>query len=553
MLQPISRREFIKLAGLSAAASAALAACGQTGIDAPGNHLAGSALPAAGEDTVVASTCLICARGCGLLFYKTNGRITRVERNPLHPLYSQGDCPQEHLIPYPTSPVERISRPAKQQPGTGVFSPLNWLETVKAIQGIWQKYKPGEIAFLVGQPADHLSDFLHLLSGALGGANVLRINPQADREGWLNLMDASQGLSGQSKIPYFDTERAQVVFTFGATFQESWMSRLTAQNAGETGGSAFHKPYWVQFTADPKSAAFPASQKIFIRPGSEATLAAALAFLAQRPVRENMPSQPDLAQAAATCGIAETELTRLAHVFRAARNSLAIPGAATLSGSLGFQAAQAILELNQAGRRAKPGAGIYFTPNAPVHPHTVTRPSSADEVKYLIERMANRQIKAVIMLGENAAVELPAETGIVDALKAVETVVSLSAYFDETSFLADYVFPVRTAFESFGYQKSAIAGDRMIVSAIQPVIEPAHPVPSILNLLLLSLQGMGGSVAATFPYTNDREFLQASLSSLPGRRGNFQATGLPEFWSRWLHSGGWWSATPELLPAVSLA
>ncbi len=541
------------MAGLGAAATTTMAACGQQN---PNSHkgiykVLGD--PAIAEDAILATTCMDCAYACGLLVHKKGDRIVGVERNPHHPLFTLTGCSEQKLSQMANLRPDRLSQPAHQrQRGAGVFSPLDWSTSKKIIQDIFKKYEPGEIAFLTGRTPDHMVDFFNLASHALGGANLLRVYPQANQQGWVNLMDASQKLFGLAKIPYFDTHHAQVIFSFGSNFGEPWM-RPASMNSRRPHSK---EAYWVQFTSGQTLDGSLADENIAIHPGSEMALAKALSLLAAKGARSDkfpLVSSLELAQAAAATGLSEKELIRLARLFFSTGSSLAIPGSAALVGSSGYSTALAILALNLPDRSWGALSGLFFTPGSPVYPQLVNRPSSEDEIEYLIDRMHNHQIKALFIHGLNPLTELPAGFGFVEALGAVETVVSLAAFPDETLLHSDYVFPGRTAFESWGYQKSPAFCDRVVVSALQPVTEPVYPIPSTLNLFLSALRGIGGSVAAALPFEDEKDFMLAALSPLVGRKGNYRAADHQELWSRWRQNGGWWSAKAELLPAVSIA
>ena len=68
--------------------------------------------------------------------------------------------------------------------------------------------------------------------------------------------------------------------------------------------------------------------------------------------------------------------------------------------------------------------------------------------------------------------ELPASLEFTQALAKVQTVISFASFYDETSLLADYVFPDHTGLESWGYQKVITGADRPVISGAQPVVVP---------------------------------------------------------------------------------
>jgi anaerobic selenocysteine-containing dehydrogenase len=148
--------------------------------------------------------------------------------------------------------------------------------------------------------------------------------------------------------------------------------------------------------------------------------------------------------------------------------------------------------------------------------------------------------------GINPAFELPASLEFTKALENVPTVISFASFFDETSLLADYVFPDHTGLESWGYQKIVTGGDRPVISGAQPVVVPYYSTKATADVLLAAVQSIGGALATAIPYKDEVEFLQSSVQALIQLPGYFNAPEIGSFWAQWQQYGGWWNVSAGL-------
>ncbi|HEX7974729.1 MAG TPA: molybdopterin dinucleotide binding domain-containing protein, partial [Anaerolineales bacterium] len=198
--------------------------------------------------------------------------------------------------------------------------------------------------------------------------------------------------------------------------------------------------------------------------------------------------------------------------------------------------------------------GMFLMPDFPLYPDLVHRPSTLAEVKALVEKMNNGQIKTLLVHGANPIFELPKVLGFEQALKNVSRIISFASFQDETALQADYVLPDHTPLEAWGYQKVVTGSDRPTVSGLQPVVVPVHNTRSTADVLLAAVQAAGGKLAAAVSFSDEVAFLQKSISGLNDQGGFYSASDANTFWTRWQQFGGWWENSPGLAsPAVSLS
>ncbi len=552
----LSRRDFIKFASLGAAASAAVHISGNswTGMNALGlKEISGPVL--ALQEGVIATTCTNCELNCGLLITVENGRIQGVAGNPEHPVNRGMVCAGAEEITRDYLNTKRTTGPLTQtRRGSGVYSPFSWLDAEKIIEQVLCHTPASETVFITTSYSDHLNDYLDQLSAAIGGLKMISLVEPESGDSSMRLRQASQKVFGNSQVPYFDTEHAELILTFGLEGTEPWLSSLAklryrAQNVQR---NSQVNQTWMHFSSNKPDADGLPGEWIKVLEGCETRLVSALTRLesASRPIA--LPDEFDLAVEAIfqMTSLSYVEVAHLVERFTAKARKIAIPGRTVLSRSGGFEAAEAILKLNiAADNLGKPG-GLFFVAPAPVYPYHRQNISSSGDLQFLIERMKQGWIKTVLMHGNRQLSQMGVLEELEEALDYVPRVISFSPYADAFTRCADYIFPDHHSFESWGYQKITQGSDRVVVSAIQPVFVPGLDSRATLDVLTSAVQRAGGSLAAALSFGSENSFLQQTLvnihdhSDIPGQVGQ------KGIWSSFYQRGGWWPATAVSIPPV---
>ncbi len=559
MSERVTRRDFLKIAALGAGASTVLTGCGPASRYVKRQPY--SEMPEyilAGQSTYFATTCGECPAGCGLIVRTLEGRAHKVDGNPAHPVNHGKTCARGQASLQGLYNPDRITGPRRQpRAEPGRYAEIDWPAAIGVVKDAFQKYQPGEIAFLLGLFPDHLHDLTRLIAAGLGGANVLRFSTLGEFEGRVTLMDAAQRLFGAARLPSFDIQRAEVTFSFGANFTETWLSPVAyaygygAMRRGYPG----QRGYLVQFEPRMSQTAANADEWFPIRPGSEAILAQALAYQVGKEAAGRPPAALaglDVAAAADAAGVPLAEIERLARIFQQASRRVAIPGGIPLGSANGLAAAEAILLLNvQVNNLGRPG-GVFFMPDSPVYPEIDGRPATAAEMQGLVERLNAGQVKAVFIHETNPVYGLPKAYGFAEALQKAELVVSFASFPNETAALADYILPDHTPLEAWGYQKALTGSEQVTLSALQPVVVPLHDTRPTADVLLAAVQAVGGALAQAIPFADEVQFLQQAVGGLAGLGGSVTASDGLNFWPQWLQRGGWWQGRPGLFAPVSV-
>ena len=381
----------------------------------------------------------------------------------------------------------------------------------------------------------------------------MRYGTLSEFEGQATLALASQRLFGEQRVPTFDIENAEMLFSFGANFVETWISPVAyAFGYGEMRqGHTGQRGYLVQFEPRMSQTAANADEWYPITPGSEGLLAQALSRLVAEIKIGSAPpalSQVDIAQAAAGTGVSERDIRRLAALFAGSLRPLALPGGIALGHSAGLAAAEAILGLNALAENLGASGGLSFLPQ--IELQTAGPPGAPDGfagVLQLVEKMQAGQIKALLIHGINPLYELPESSGFAQALQQVPLVISFASFPDETALQADVILPDHTPLESWGYQRVGSGVSRSTVSGLQPVVVPLYNTRATTDVILSALGELNGTAA--LPFNDEVDFLQKSVQGLAGQNGDFNASTAQEFWALWQQHGGWWKDQPDWQPA----
>jgi molybdopterin-containing oxidoreductase family iron-sulfur binding subunit len=106
--------------------------------------------------------------------------------------------------------------------------------------------------------------------------------------------------------------------------------------------------------------------------------------------------------------------------------------------------------------------------------------SSDQEILSIIEQIKSGKIKTVLLANANLVYHLPPASGIEEALKKADYVVSFSDRIDETGWLSKAVLPLSHYLESWG-DVEVVKG---IYSVIQPTIRPLYDTLSLEDYLI---------------------------------------------------------------------
>ena len=560
MSSQISRRDFLKISG-AGIGLAILTGCGPLSRYVTREpYLQMPEYTNNGISTYYASTCRECPAGCGVVVQTMQGRAIKIEGNKNHPVSLGKTCARGQTALEGLYNPDRNQHPVKRaQRGKEIVNPTSWDAAIQVVSQALTQNKPEEIAFLLGLTSDHLADLITDLTTALGAPAPLRYNAFETIEARATLARAANQVFGVAALPNFDLTNADVTFSFGANFLETYHSPVAYTRAFSKmrQGRPGKRGTLVQFEPRMSQTAAVADEWIPVAPGTDGLVALAIGRLVAEMRGGAIPGAyqiVDVAGVSKVSGVSQDDLQRLSSLFSAAGHPLAIPGGMALAGSNGLEAGEAILTLNALVGNLGQAGGIFLTPSLPVHDANPTIPNTLTDIQDLVNRMKSGSIKVLFIHGVNPVFELPAALGFTQALGNVPSVVSFASFPDETAMQADYVFPDHTGLEAWGYQKIVTGADRPVISGLQPVVAPLYETRATADVLLAAVQAIGGDLATAIPYKDEVEYLQQSLLALIPETGFYTTQDINSFWQLWQQNGGWWNQSAGLgIPAAENA
>ena len=560
MTNKISRRDFLKLAGAGAATGAVLTGCGPATrqvIREPYTQMPEYTFN--GKSTFFATTCRECSAGCGLVVRTFQGRALKTEGNPNNPVNLGKTCARGQATLQGLYNPDRNTDPVQQSSrGSGNFSKMDWDAAIGVVSDALQKTDPAGVAFLMGLAPDHLYDLVSDLTEAIGAPAPVRYGALGMFESRATLGKAAENLLGQNGLPFFDISNADMTFSFGANFLETWLSPVafTRHYSKMRRGVAGQRGYLVHFEPRMSQTAANADEWIPLRPGTEGLVAMALGRLVAEKRSPSLPqtfANIDVQAAADASGVSMETLDHLAKLFFEAERPLALPGGGALGQTNGLGTAEAVLALNALVNNFGKDGGVSFAPLSPTA-DAYHRPASIQEMAEFVARMNAGEIKTLFIHGVNPVFELPKALGFEAALKNVPLVISFATFPDETARQADYVFPDNHSLESWGYQRIVAGVSQSTLSGAQPVVVPFYNTQATADVFLAAATAAGGSLAAALPYQDEVAFIQNKIQPLIAQKAaNFNAEEINAFMAYFQQFGGWWSVEPDLLPPATLA
>ena len=543
----LNRRNFLKLAGMTAAASAL------PGCDREISRLVPYVLP---DDEIVpgiaawyASTCRECSAGCGITVRVMEGRAKKIEGNPDHPinrgkLCAAGQSALQRLY-HPDrlrGPLSRLSaRPA------GGWTSISWDHALAMLSEHLRL--SGHRTIMVSRPltgtlAWLMLSFIHAIGGQL-----YFYEPGTDAP----IRTAARDAYRIDAWPRYDLAHSDYVLSFGAPFLEQWLSPVSYGIAyGEMRqGRPTTRGRLVQIEPRLSLTAANADQWVPIRPGTEglAALAVGQVLLAEgrpkisaglRRAYEQVYAGISMDHIAAATDIPREELIRIGREFATAAAPLAIGGGAACAHTNGTDTMLAVNGLNAiAGNLGQPG-GVRFYRRAAF--------DSGPPVPWLTERsfmeLAQRRSGGThpavwLIYDVNPVYSLPPAIPVRALYEQADYVVSLGSFLDDTTALADLVLPDHSPLESWGDHVLPVSSPSRGVSLLQPAVTPLYDTRAIGDTILQTAARLGLREFAA--WDNFPALMQERWRDfLTRENNNAEAKTSEDVWIRSLQQGGWW-------------
>ncbi len=473
----MNRRTFLKIAGMGSISLAAGCSPPEKNlfslVQAPDDMVTGKA-------TWYASTCRECPAGCGILAKNREGRVIKVEGNPLHPINKGKICMRGQAALQAIYNPDRIKTPLLKEKDT--WQPISFSKAQAIL-----KYKTHDASQNGSDRIRMLTEVIGKSLLALFADALTQWNAQAplvyEPFAYESLKTANQKVLGQNGLVSYRMEQADVLVSFGADFLETWLSpveyarKFKAMHAlKEDQKAPFYHVSPVQSLTGAN-----ADYWMACNPGSESIVAMGLVRQAldirkgkklpwsfhKELLRATAPYTQDrvLESSGLSLGLYEKLIIEL----MGARQPLVL-GTGTGAGDL--NGLQTNIAANLLNLLLDPDLKLLDFSNR----HRVEIAAKRSEVLQFFNRLKTDAVDVLILNNVNPAFILPPNSGVKEALEQDDLfVVSFSNFMDETSQLADLVFPVTLPLETW----DEYGGWQSVYSTLQPAMgkltQASHP------------------------------------------------------------------------------
>ncbi len=479
----MKRRTFLKLAGIGSLSLA-------TGCDSrPENTLYSLVRAPAdmvtGKPAWYATTCRECPAGCGVVAKVREGRVIKVEGNPLHPINQGALCMRGQAMLQAVYHPDRLVGPmAKTERG---FQPVTFGQATEIL-----KEKAASAAARGENRVRMLTETVGETAAALFTESLARWRSAPplvfEPFAYESARTAHKMVLGVDGLPSFRMAEADTLISLGADFLETWLSpveyarQFKAMHGYDRGakGRFFHISPCQSLTA--------ASADLWLSPvpGGEGAVACALLRLALAQGRgDHLPAdfRDALVQAVSAftpqkaargAGVPAEAIGKIGQAMLAADAPLVLGSSAASNGPAALRADLAADLLN---RVLDPElARVDLTAR-----HRVETAARRTDILDLFGGL-NEEPDGVLLLNNvNPLYAMPAAEAVREALSREDLfVVAFSNFMDETARAADLVFPVQLPLESW----DEYGGKSGLFSTLQPAMGKLSRWPHIGDVLL---------------------------------------------------------------------
>jgi anaerobic selenocysteine-containing dehydrogenase len=538
------------------------------------------------------SACLICPSRCGIRGRLVDGRLVRINGNPLHPLSRGGLCPRGvagvQMLYHP----ERLAGPLVRvgPRGSGQWETVTVEQALERITeglgGLRAAGRPEGLALLAGYSAGTMRDLWLQFLRSFGSPNYVADEYEDGTDAVMALMH------GISRRPAYDLDRARLVLSFGAPMFESWWSPLQAFVAFASPNDERERgPRFVQVDTRFSRTASRAHEWVGVRPGTHAVLALGIAYVLIRDelidadfVARHVSGFEDFVDAhgepregyrslvmrnyrteevSAVTGVPVARITALARAIAANRPAVAVCGTDITFAPNGLLAGLAVHSLNVLiGNVNRPG-GVLFADDAPIGPLSSPvldetartgvgrRPiaaggspfaSGGDALRFA-EAVAGAEasVEALLLYYANPIASSTHPSVWHEALEKIPFVVSFSPFLDETARYADVVLPDLLPYERWQDAPAPISYPYPVWALARPLVEPRGEAMHTGDVVLGLARSLGGSVAESLPYESFEGLLKERAQGLFAvRRGMTLGGHFERTHHRQMEERGWW-------------
>ncbi len=576
-MDEITRRDFIKAMGMSAAAVSLSGCLGRPPSNDETQH-GDSQSTSLTQDELVPTVCGICPAGCGVQVRVVEGRAVKVDGNPRHPVSQGGICPKAQAALQVLYDPDRVQGPLRRvgDRGENEWEPVSWEEAIEEVtyrlKGLWEGGLAHTLLFLHDAQPGQMPELIDRFCRAYGSSNVVASDGW-DAERLSNLLT-----QGWFDLTAHDWEGTNYVLFFGGSFLEDWQPQVHMLRAYSymRRGRPGQRARMVQIGPRFSVSAAKADEWVPILPGRHGALALGMAHVI---IRERLYDHPFVADHTAgfddfaalvadryspetvsgLTGLPAETIRRLAREFVGSGPAVAVAGRGLEEGTNALFNHLAVHSLNAlVGSVDVPGGVLRprqptFAPWQPALPEEPSRPRldgaggpdypmAAGAFQSLPERILSGSPytpQALFLHEVNPLFEGVGTSRWLEAFRRIPYIVSFSPFLDESTQYADLVLPNHASLERWMDAVPPGGSGESVVGLGRPAVQPLYDTRHTGDVLLEVAQAVGGSLAGAFPWADYEEVLRFRMQGIFEAGGSIQAGSFDAFWNELVGRGVW--------------
>ena len=530
-----SRREFLRVSGTMAAASALASAGCQPPQEAtvPFHDMPESLVDGLGRARFFATV----LDGSPVLVRTREGRPILVTPNPKD-ASGRGTSVRHHAALMDLYDPDRAQGPLSVRRGKGAVVASSW-SAVGAEVVARLGAERDRVVLLTGPVT---SPSLQAAVAEIAAQTGLRHVAYAPIESSAAARVSKAALGG-GRLPRPRLDKADLVVGFGAEFLDRPADGLEADFAkrrAPEGRDGAGMSRFVQLEGRLTLTGANADRRLRVRDSQLAAVASALLHelvvarqvgpLAKDAAVAQSLAPFTVAAVAGLTGVKPDVLTALANELVAARGrAVVVAGGSASDSASGLALETAVLLLNLsldafAAGLLEDGAGAE------------PADGGAAALQSLVADMSAGRVQTLVVAGANPVYDAPGSLGFAEALAKVPFVVSMNDRLDETSRLADLLAPASHAFECWG----DAALPRGVYAVQQPSIQPLYDTRGLVDVLV----AWGAAAGATGA-------LASAAAATAPKPGAAPGTPVPNPSPAWHYVRGQWAARLGALPGTA--
>ena len=563
----LTRRQFLTLAGGSAAGAILFQACGvpedellvQAPVEMPEDLVTG-------RDNWYATLCRQCATSEGIVVRVMEGRAKKVEGNVDYPINRgahsarcEGGLQALYHPDRIRGPMVRVGeRGAKQ------FREVSWEDAIGrltfALENIKSNGRESSVVLATDPINAHLDMVVDAFTSAYG-ARRMTYQPLEQT----TVKAAIRQVFGQDTMPDFDIGNASAVLSFGADFLNTWMSPVRyGRGYGEFRDDDHDRGTFIHVDSRFSMSGANADTWVYVKPGMEGVLALSIAQviiadgLADAGAADALTAGFDInafspEAVASSTGVSAEKIRTVAHDFANHRPAVAFGGGSAAAHTNGLFNLAAIYSLNYLVGSVNNEGGVVFNPGAAISGLSAAKSGSPfSDWHRLADEMSRGELQMLMVRGVDPVYGLPDAVGFERAAYNVPYIVSFSDVLDDTTAIADLVLPQHNYLEDWGSDVPDPAPGYQVIGFQQPVVRPFFEprgdqlgTRGFADVLLATAQGL--ELDLGLPGETYREILQDGAMKLyESGNGSVKAANFNSFWNGVLQRGGWWDTSARM-------